>query len=93
MWWSPQKSVVQIYDQPLEWNASPRVDSLSNIHWNPSTPRVSIPHEKLKWNGQPRVNSLDNADYKSSGGYISPVYHQKLDFKHVQPRINTGFID
>lgn len=83
---------MSIYNERLEWNASPRIDSFSNVNWNPSTSTVFIRSEKLKWNGQSRVNSLDNVDYKPTGGYFSPVYHQKFDFTHVQPKINTGFI-
>jgi hypothetical protein len=72
--------------------ASPRIDSLSNASWTSSEPRTSIQHRKLKWNAQPKINSLDNINYKPTKAIIE-IYDEKLNFKHVSPRINTGFVD
>jgi hypothetical protein len=35
---------------------------------------------------------LDNINFKPNRGVIE-IYDEKLDFKHVSPRINTGFVD
>jgi hypothetical protein len=53
---------------------------------------VSIQHRKLKWNAQPKINSLDNIHFKPTRPVIE-IYDEKLNFKHVSPRINTGFVD
>lgn len=81
-----------IQDKPLQWKASSRVNSLSNITWSSSTPRVSIQQEKLKWNARSKVNSLDNVNHKPGGGIVE-VYDEKPDFGHVTSRTDSGFVN
>jgi len=87
----PGGGQIAIQHEPVQWQASPRVNSLSNANWLPPAPRESIRHTKLKWNAQSKINSLDNVHHQPGGGIVE-IYDEKLDFKHVPPRTNCGFV-
>ena len=38
----PRGSQVAIRDEPVQWQVSSRVNSVSNTNWLPSAPRVSV---------------------------------------------------
>ena len=89
----PGGGQVSIRDQPVSWQASSKVDSFGNANWAPPPPRVNVKTEKLQWNAQPKVDSMSNIDFKPPGGTNIAIRDEKLDFSHVTPRIDCGFVD
>ncbi|CAF4371948.1 unnamed protein product, partial [Rotaria sp. Silwood2] len=89
----PGGGQVSIRDEPIQWQAASKVNSLANASWAPSPGRVSVKTEKLQWNAQPKVDSMANIDYKPSGGENTAIRDEKLDFSHITPRVDCGFVD
>lgn len=87
----PGGGQVSIRDDPIQWQASSRIDSLSNAHWSPPVPRVSVRSEKIKWDVQSKIGSMTNVDHKPTGGNVA-IRDDKVDFSHITPRIDCGFI-
>lgn len=83
---------MSIRDESLHWQASSKIDSLANASWSPPPPRVAVRTEKLKWEAQPKIGSLDYIDHKPGGGNVS-IRDEQIDFTHVSPRVDCGFID
>jgi hypothetical protein len=48
--------------------------------------------EKLNWDAQPKIGSMINIDYKPAGGNVA-IRDDKIDFSHVTPRVDCGFLD
>jgi hypothetical protein len=90
----PGGGQVSIRDEPVQWQALPKVNSFANVNWAPSPPRPkNIIREKLQWNAQPKVDSMTNIDYKPAGGGNIAIRDDKLDLSHVTPRVDCGFVD
>ncbi|CAF3313054.1 unnamed protein product [Rotaria socialis] len=89
----PGGGQVAILDQPKQWQASPKINSLANASWAPPAPRVNVKSEKLQWNAQSKVDSMANIDYKPAGGENIAIRDEKLDFSHVPPRVDCGFVE
>ncbi|CAF3405073.1 unnamed protein product [Rotaria sp. Silwood1] len=89
----PGGGQVSIRDEPKQWQAQSKVNSLANANWAPPPPRVNVKTEKLQWNAQSKVDSMANIDYKPAGGENIAIRDEKLDFAHITPRVDCGFVD
>lgn len=80
---------MQIHEERLKWNASPRVGSLDNKTYRPGGGEVSIINETPRWQATPKVGSLDNAHYQPTGGNVSIVN----DPRHYQSDAKVHSMD
>lgn len=90
----PGGGQVSIRDEPTQWQAAPKVNSLANVNWSPPPGRAkNVRMERLQWAAQPKVDSMANIDYKPAGGGNVAIRDEKQDLSHVTPRVDCGFVD
>ncbi len=83
---------MAIRDEPVNWQVTSKINSLSNANWSPPPPRVTVRTEKIKWDAAPKIGSLVNIDHKPLGGNVA-IHDEKIDLSHITPRVDCGFLD